>query len=105
MSARRRRRFVAGTPVLPTHKDGLTRGSDFQVSWMGDHVSTIIDQVSLEGLDGITIQALHTRLQNLESSFPCDVTTPGGQQMVLDVLLSRAKSHGDIAFYRLPSPR
>ena len=45
----------------PTHKDGLTRWADFQVMWMGDHVAAIIDQVALEGLDGITLQALNTR--------------------------------------------
>ena len=85
---------------------GLTTFSDCATRSIGDYTLAIFDEVALEGLDGITMQALSLRL-NSRDDFEIPLDTQPQMDWLFSVLLERARhSYGqDLMFYRLPKPR
>ena len=87
----------------PNNTGGLTATATLSHRVTGDYASAVLDEVALEGLDGITLEALWTRLKPLK--LPLDLENDQDRDFVWNILLNRAKKLSDVYFYKLPSPR
>ncbi|XP_037545732.1 general transcription factor 3C polypeptide 1 [Nematolebias whitei] len=66
-----------------------------------DSLSIVIDEVSLEGLDGITIPTLWIRLENRQPSFPLKLDDSTKAGLIWKYLVNNT----DLRFYELPQER
>ena len=101
-------RGVRATTLSNNH-GGLTTFSDCATRSIGDYLLSIVDEVSLEGLDGISLQALWIRLQ-ARSDFSFKLETHKEKEWVFSILVEQARqSHinknTDIQFYWEATPR
>ena len=101
-------RGLRATTVSNNH-GGLTTFSDCATRSIGDYHQAILDEVALEGLDGITLQALWIRLE-ARADFSFSLETPAQKDWVLSILIEQSKqsydkTNLDLEFYRLAKPR
>ena len=101
-------RGVRATTISNNH-GGLTTFSDCATRSLGDYNQAILDEVAVEGLDGITMQALWIRLK-ARTDFDMPLETELQKDWVFSVLLERARQCNgeespDVLFYRLVKPR
>ncbi|TTE81778.1 General transcription factor 3C polypeptide 1 [Bagarius yarrelli] len=66
-----------------------------------DALEIVLDEVALEGLDGITVSSLWIRLKNRQPPFPRSLD-PMSREYVWRFLVS---SHDEVSFYLLPQDR
>ena len=66
-----------------------------------DALECVFDEVALEGLDGITISALWTRLENRSPPFTLSTLDASTKEYLWRSLLCNT----DISFYELPQAR
>ena len=95
--------------TLSNNHGGLTTFSDCATRSIGDYLLSIVDEVALEGLDGISLQALWIRLQG-RSDFSFKLETQKEREWVFSILVeqarqSRNKNNEDIQFYWEKTPR
>ena len=95
--------------TLSNNHGGLTTFSDCATRSIGDYLLSIVDEVALEGLDGISLQALWIRLQG-RSDFSFKLETQKEREWVFSILVeqarqSRDKNNEDIQFYWEKTPR
>lgn len=65
-----------------------------------DALSIVVDEVALEGLDGITVPSLWIRLEDRQPKFPLKLDDPT-KELLWNSLISNA----DFNFYELPHER
>lgn len=65
-----------------------------------DALESVVDEVALEGLDGITIDALWTRLENRVPQFSLTL-----DPLTKEYLWRSLVCNPEIRFYELPQPR
>lgn len=65
-----------------------------------DPLSAVVDEVALEGLDGITLPSLWIRLDGRQPAFPLQ-TDAGTRELIWSSLLNNS----DLKFYELPEER
>lgn len=63
-------------------------------------LSIVVDEVALEGLDGITIPSLWIRLEGRKPAFPLKL-----DDCTKDFLWRSLLNNGDLKFYQLPQER
>ena len=95
--------------TLPNNHGGLTTFSDCATRSIGNYLLSILDEVALEGLDGISLQALWIRLQG-RSDFSFKLETEKEKEWVFSILVEQArqsheKNNTDIQFYWEKVPR
>lgn len=65
-----------------------------------DALSIVVDEVALEGLDGITVPSLWIRLEDRQPKFPLKLDDP-----TKELLWNSLISNTDVNFYELPHER
>ena len=95
--------------TVSNNHGGLTSFSDCATRSIGDYHEAILDEVAIEGLDGVTLEALWTRLK-LRPDFGFSLDTEAEKNWVLSILVQQAKQSytedfPDILFYLLPNAR
>ena len=95
--------------TVSNNHGGLTSFSDCATRSIGDYHEAILDEVAIEGLDGVTLEALWTRLK-LRPDFGFSLDTEPEKSWVLSILIQQAKQSytedfPDILFYLLPNAR
>ena len=68
-------------------------------------LADVLDEIALEGLEGITLQALWIRLKNRSSGFCYDVDTNEGRLQVWSLLIQRDSCNDSWQFFLLPEAR
>ena len=101
-------RGVRATTISNNH-GGLTKFSDCATRSIGDYHEAIIDEVAVEGLDGITLQALWIRLA-ARTDFTHPLDTQAQKEWVFSILAEQARQSydenlPDLQFYCLAKPR
>lgn len=66
-----------------------------------DSLSIVVDEVALEGLDGITIPTLWIRLENRQPPFPLKLDDSTKAGLIWKCLVNNT----DLRFYELPQER
>lgn len=85
---------------------------------VGNYVESVLDEIALEGLDGITAEALKIRLQDRHKNGIDGGTGPGGgkdlfrsevdsvdMDFIFQIVLARCRRNGDLRFFRLSQKR
>lgn len=65
-----------------------------------DALSAVVDEVALEGLDGITFPSLWIRLEEREPAFPLKL-----DEFTKEYIWKSLISNADLKFYELPQER
>ena len=68
-----------------------------------DSVGIVLDEISLEGLEGITLASLWIRLG--DANFPLDPTEIEVQRFIWSNIIFDKTSSGDLQIFVLPKPR
>ncbi|XP_074598304.1 general transcription factor 3C polypeptide 1 [Brevipalpus obovatus] len=68
-----------------------------------DSVGIVLDEISLEGLEGITLASLWIRLG--DANFPLDLSEAGVQRFIWSNIIFDRTSSGDLQIFTLPKPR